>query len=133
MYSSFLHKNHFAFSFFAYICTQMMDKFILMRKILFFFVAFLAMTTSAWSEEPIARKWYLSLLPNIKTEVKPLLTTRWEQGSPYNNNCPVAPSSSNHCLTGCVATAMAQVMRFYQYPDKGKGNVTLARVPISGI
>ena len=123
MCSFFLHKNHFAFSFFAYICTQMMDKFIFMRKILFFFVAFLAMTTSAWSEEPVARKWYFSLLPHIKTEVKPLLTTRWEQGSPYNNNCPVAPSSSNHCLTGCVATAMAQVMRFYQYPDKGKGNV----------
>ena len=123
MCSSFLHKNHFAFSFFAYICTQMINKFILMRKILFFFVAFLAMTTSAWSEEPVARKWYFSLLPHIKTEVKPLLTTRWEQGSPYNNNCPVAPSSSNHCLTGCVATAMAQVMRFYQYPDKGKGNV----------
>ena len=96
---------------------------VLMRKFLLLLPAIFVATTAVWGDEPVARKWYLSLLPNIKTEVKPLLTTRWEQGSPYNNNCPTAPSSSNHCLTGCVATAMAQVMKYYQYPDKGKGNV----------
>ena len=96
---------------------------VLMRKFLLLLPAIFVATTAVWGDEPVARKWYLSLLPNIKTEVKPLLTTRWEQGSPYNNNCPTAPSSSNHCLTGCIATAMAQVMKYYQYPDKGKGNV----------
>lgn len=96
---------------------------VLMRKFLLLLPAIFVATTAVWGDEPVARKWYLSLLPNIKTEVKPLLTTRWEQGSPYNNNCPTAPSSSDHCLTGCIATAMAQVMKYYQYPDKGKGNV----------
>ena len=95
-----------------------------MRKTLFLFVAFLVTTTTAWSDEPVAKQWYLSLLPKIKTEVKPLLTTQWGQGTPYNNNCPTAPSSSAHCLTGCIATAMAQVMKYYRYPVQGMGSVS---------
>ncbi len=96
---------------------------VLMRKFLLLLPAIFVATTAVWGDEPVARKWYLSLLPNIKAEVKPMLSTRWGQGAPYNNSCPTAPSSSDHCLTGCVATAMAQVMKYYQYPDKGKGNV----------
>ena len=40
--------------------------------------------------------------------VDPLLTTKWTQTYPYNANCPMG--SWRRCLTGCVATAMAQVM-----------------------
>nr|WP_163270981.1 C10 family peptidase [Dysgonomonas sp. 511] len=46
-----------------------------------------------------------------KAAVAPLVKTKWNQGTPYNNLCP---SSS---YTGCVATAMAQIMKFYNYPD----------------
>ncbi len=41
--------------------------------------------------------------------VAPLLTTTWDQGTPYNNLCPDHPSGEK-TVTGCVATAMAQMM-----------------------
>lgn len=44
-----------------------------------------------------------------------LLSTHWDQRAPYYNNCPVAPPGYR-CLTGCVATAMAQVMNKHQWP-----------------
>ena len=44
--------------------------------------------------------------------VAPLLTTRWDQVDPYNIFCPL-DSNGNHYVTGCVATAMAQVMYYH--------------------
>ncbi|MBQ7443525.1 MAG: C10 family peptidase [Bacteroidaceae bacterium] len=41
-----------------------------------------------------------------------LMTSKWNQGSPYNNECPLY-TDNKRCVTGCVATAMAQVM-YYQ-------------------
>ena len=52
--------------------------------------------------------------------VGPLLSTTWGQDAPYNNMCP--PISSVNALTGCVATAMAQVMKYYEYPPQGIGS-----------
>ncbi len=54
--------------------------------------------------------------PRAVTVVDPLIQTRWGQGSPYNNYCP------SGCVTGCVATAMAQVMRYWNYPTRGIGS-----------
>lgn len=48
--------------------------------------------------------------------VEPLLATKWDQGSPYNMYCP------NGTVTGCVATAMAQVMKYWNYPKQGQGS-----------
>lgn len=45
------------------------------------------------------------------TDIGPLLTTTWNQGSPYNDYCPTG------CVTGCVATAMAQVMNYHKWPE----------------
>jgi hypothetical protein len=45
----------------------------------------------------------------------PLLTTTWNQDAPYNAQCPTP------CPVGCVATAMAQVMRYWQHPVRGTG------------
>ena len=47
--------------------------------------------------------------------VSPLVSCAWSQSSPFNNQCPT--SGTQHCLTGCVATAMAQVMYYWKYPD----------------
>lgn len=47
--------------------------------------------------------------------VGPLLTTRWNQLAPYNNLCPEG------CPTGCVPTAIAQVMNYWQWPKQGYG------------
>ena len=52
--------------------------------------------------------------------INPLLTTTWNQGEPYNGDCPTINynSSDYSCVTGCVATAMAQVMNYHQYPSE---------------
>lgn len=48
--------------------------------------------------------------------VAPLLgSIQWDQIIPYNKMCPMY-NSTNRSVTGCVATAMAQVMMYYQYP-----------------
>ena len=46
--------------------------------------------------------------------VTPLLTSTWGQESPYNDLCPTI--DGQHCVTGCVATAMAQVMNYWKFP-----------------
>ena len=54
--------------------------------------------------------------------VSPLLQNiQWGQAQPYNELCPIVYKEKT--LTGCVATAMAQVMHYYQYPTVAKGNI----------
>ena len=50
--------------------------------------------------------------------IGPLCVTTWDQGSPYNNLCPSGTP------TGCVATAMSQVMKKWNYPTTGTGSHT---------
>lgn len=52
--------------------------------------------------------------------VSPLIQTHWNQSEPYNALCPMDIASQTRCPTGCVATAMAQVMNFWKYPAQGK-------------
>ncbi len=56
-----------------------------------------------------------------KAPIAPLITTKWNQDAPYNDLCPTI--QNKRCVTGCVATAMAQVLNYYKYPTKGKGFV----------
>ena len=49
-----------------------------------------------------------------RPEVQPLVTTKWDQWAPYNNNCPEI--FNQQAPTGCVATAMAQVINYFQWP-----------------
>lgn len=51
----------------------------------------------------------------------PLLSTEWAQGEPYNLYCPEA-NESERCPIGCGATAMAQIMKYWEYPDRGIGS-----------
>lgn len=51
--------------------------------------------------------------------IAPLVTTRWDQGEPFNNSCP--SKGGQHAVTGCVATAMAQLMNYFEYPERGTG------------
>lgn len=54
--------------------------------------------------------------------VAPLLgAINFDQGRPYNNHCPYI--NGGRAVTGCVATAMAMVMRYYNFPAKGTGTV----------
>ena len=60
-----------------------------------------------------------------RSKIEPLLATTWGQDTPYNNLCPTErDNESIKYPTGCVATAMAQVMYYHQYPEKGLGSIT---------
>ena len=52
--------------------------------------------------------------------VAPLIQTGWDQDAPFWNLCP--KKSGSNCYTGCVATAMAQVMNYHQWPKIGTGS-----------
>ena len=52
--------------------------------------------------------------------VGPLLSTLWDQNYPYNYYCPAGTGGpGGHVYTGCVATAMAQVLKYWNYPSTG--------------
>ena len=55
------------------------------------------------------------------TAVNPLIQTKWNQSPNYNALCPYDNSSGQRSVTGCVATAMAQIMKFWNYPTTGSG------------
>ena len=56
------------------------------------------------------------------TAVGPLVKSKWGQGDKYNNQCPYDTVSHKYCVTGCVATATAQVMRYWKHPEVGRGS-----------
>lgn len=58
-------------------------------------------------------------VPSLKT-IEPITKTKWNQDAPYNDQCPQYHGSPT--VTGCVATAMAQVIKSYNYPARGKGS-----------
>ena len=64
-------------------------------------------------------------LSSSKTDrsVGPLLASIWNQTDLYNNMAPEDPSSvySGHCKSGCVANAMSQIMRYWEWPRHGQG------------
>ena len=54
--------------------------------------------------------------------VEPLIgNVAWNQDAPYNNHCPIDPNTNQRSVTGCMATAVAQVMYHHKYPKKGTG------------
>ncbi|NOX46059.1 MAG: T9SS type A sorting domain-containing protein [Chlorobi bacterium] len=57
-------------------------------------------------------------------EVRPLLYTNWSQGCYYNSEFPETENENlcYHAYTGCVATAMAEIMKFHNYPKSGTGS-----------
>lgn len=74
----------------------------------------------------IKQKWQNLQLPKVnRTSVVeplgPLLITNWNQSPYYNDMCP-SNSSGEHAVAGCVAVAMAQVMKYYNYPSQGSGS-----------
>lgn len=50
-----------------------------------------------------------------KETIHPLVTAKWNQRAPYNDLCPEY-SAGKRAVTGCVATAMAQVMNYHKWP-----------------
>lgn len=74
--------------------------------------------------------------------VAPMVTCHWGQESPYNDLCPIGTSSgtggwqgyggTGRCVTGCVATAMAQVLYYHKWPASGQGEHSVRVKQASG-
>lgn len=101
-----------------------------------------------YSSAPAVLKWWLSqydqqiaALPSVDEDssspilrgadrgvierhpdVTPLLTTLWDQEEPYNKFVPSGEWATESVAAGCVATAMAQAMKYYNYPAQGTGS-----------
>ena len=60
------------------------------------------------------------LEPGELTSTAPLLSTTWNQSPYYNLFAPT--DNGEQCPTGCVATAMAQVMKYWNHPQRGNGH-----------
>lgn len=54
--------------------------------------------------------------------ISPMIRTKWDQVAPYNEQCPLYGTERTY--TGCVATAMAQVMKYWSYPEVGQGSIS---------
>lgn len=71
--------------------------------------------------EEIKEAWALlrneGVLPQRDSKsVDPLIATQWGQRAPYNDLCP------SGTVTGCVATSMAQIMKYWEFPNRGTGS-----------
>lgn len=87
-----------------------------------------ARQTNLQADEAINDAWeyYRSEQVSLKKSVpvvEPLITSLWDQDLYYNAMCPENPDGvDGRTRVGCVATAMAQVMRYHKYPPKGYGS-----------
>ena len=70
-------------------------------------------------ETGVKRSRHLTRSPQNteKAEIAPLIQTEWGQSWPYNQLCPLY--KGERCVTGCVATAMAQLMYYHKWPEGG--------------
>lgn len=88
-------------------------------------------------ESPFSGLWSLQSRKDMTTLVEahataslfpavgPLVQTTWDQKCYYNTSCPAdANGPCGHTVTGCVATAMAQIMKYWNYPATGTGSNT---------
>ena len=65
-----------------------------------------------------------SILNSQHSAIMPLLTTKWGQEYPYNAKVRYLIGDKTYqFMTGCVATAMAQVMHYHRFPRRGHGSI----------
>ena len=68
----------------------------------------------------VAENGFIKQERGNRVVVGPLLQTTWHQNFPYNSQCPEDDEGSGgHVYAGCVATAMGQVLKFWNYPAQG--------------
>ena len=90
-------------------------------------VSFLAsyVTEMNWlvTNDAPAKTFYAPATRSYPSAVSPLLgSIMYNQSAPYNDFCPEQDGSTS--VTGCVATAMAQVLKYHEYPTTGSGSIT---------
>lgn len=73
-----------------------------------------------------------------RTKIEPIVTSQWNQAPVYNELCPkyngqVTEAQNKLCLTGCTATAMAQVMNYYQWPQTATSQIPAYTYNVSNV
>ena len=87
-----------------------------------------AINNGARASHEITKQWQELAEGNSRagkatTAVAPLIQTKWNQNKYYNRLCPIASGGPDgHAYAGCVAIAMAQIMKYYNYPSTGVGS-----------
>jgi hypothetical protein len=72
----------------------------------------------AWNNLDNPEYWRSDMVKSAS----PMLQTEWNQGKYYNTSCPEDPAGpDDHVLTGCVATALGQLMNYFRHPSEGTG------------
>ena len=92
------------------------------------------------ASEQVAREWQRLGQAGFSfsrpvSGVSPMVETTWDQGCYYNTGCPydvTAINSCQHVYTGCGATSMAQILRFWGSPQHGVGSHSYNH-PVYGI
>ena len=74
---------------------------------------------SEWAALEGAEQGPAPKAPGAKA-VSQLVVTQWNQSAPYNDQCPI--DTGGRAVSGCVATAMAQLMRYWSWPPTGTGS-----------
>ncbi len=86
----------------------------------------LPQTKQSWDTYTIESSSFKSDNRATISNVSQILSTSWGQSGPYNYKCPdgglsmILCTGNTHAVTGCVATAMAQVMKSHNYPTTGR-------------
>ena len=78
------------------------------------------------NKETITKWKKYEIITNNKSgarDITPFCLTTWDQGYPYNDSCPIAAGGPcGRVWAGCIATAMGQIMKYYNYPPQGLGS-----------
>jgi len=87
-----------------------------------------AQETVATTTAEITNKWksyydnnFPQLINGKVASVGPLCQTKWNQAPNENGMCPYDLQYGQRCVTGCPATAMAQIMKYWEFPTQGTG------------
>ena len=75
----------------------------------------------AWQSLAVPAREFQSVTAlGTTSQAGPLLTSSWFQREPYNNFCPMG--DGGRTVVGCVATATAQILKFWEWPETGVGS-----------
>lgn len=67
----------------------------------------------------VQSEWLYGAATPLSSSVPALMTTTWDQSPRYNSECPYSSTDKKNAVTGCVATATAQIMKYWNHPIKG--------------
>ena len=87
--------------------------------------------TKVISSLPVESDTENQSIRSARPTIRPMITSTWGQGAPYNNMCPV--QKGQHCQTGCVATALAQVINYHHWPQGQTSSIAAYKTERLGI